>query len=461
MQHKIKTIHFIGIGGVGMAGLAEVLNELGYKVSGSDIHEKPINTRLRNRQINVSIGHSASNVNDVDCVVYSGAVPADNIERLRALERGIPVIPRAQMLGELLRFKKGIAITGTHGKTTVSSMVASILVTAKLSPTCIIGGRFGLSNDNSITGSGDYVVVEADESDASFLYLQPIIAVITNIDNDHLEAFEGSMDVLSNVFKQFLTNLPFYGVAILCADDGGSNKIYNDINTMRCVRYGFSDDADIKAENIQLDDELMIFDLVTKNSNQPMAVRALGTHNVQNALAACAVAMELGIDIDTIKQGLENFSGVERRLQSYGNVILDNKTYLLIDDYAHHPTEITATIKALRNKYPTTRLVLVFQPHRYSRTIQLMPALTNSLSAADVLILTPVYAAGEATPDTNILEQLCSEIPSHVEKHLCNNLDDVPNLIKSIGLDNDLIITMGAGSIGTLPEKILEMAKNE
>lgn len=458
MQHRIKSVHFIGIGGVGMAGLAAVLAESGYAVSGSDSNDKPILARLRARGIKTYIGHQREYVEAVDCVVYSGAIPKDNVERQRALARRIPVIPRAQMLGELLRFKQGIAVSGSHGKTTVSSMVASILTTAELSPTCVIGGRFGAANDNSIIGHGDYVVVEADESDNSFLYLQPVMAVVTNIDDDHLDAFGNDINNLCAAFNQFLHNLPFYGVAIINADDKNCQSVRAQSDDIFCLSYGFAPDATIRADNITLQGDSMAFRLTTPNTTTDMAVHAIGEHNVHNALAAIAVALQLGVDIAVIRQGLANFSGVERRLQSYGQLTIGGKTVQLIDDYAHHPSEISATLQALRAKHPNARLLLVFQPHRYSRTQRLLAALADTLSVADVVVLTDIYAAGEMA-DESVLPQLFAQLSPPNAHHLCRDLAQVPDLIKKIAQEGDVIITMGAGSIGALPDKLMKLTE--
>ena len=459
MRHKIRTIHFIGIGGVGMAGLAEVLSHSGYTVSGSDLSDGAAVRRLRRLGISVALGHAAEQVENADCVVYSGAVAADNVERRRAMQRGIPVIPRAQMLGELMRFKPGVAISGTHGKTTVSTLVAQILLAAGWSPTCVIGGQVPALGEGGLTGSGDYVVVEADESDASFLHLQPVLSVVTNIDDDHLETFGNDMERMIDTFEAFLGNLPFYGVAVLCVDDAHTRALADRITTLRCVRYGLADDADIRGEWRGYADGKMEFDLIAGGERTAITLNALGEHNVRNALAAAAVALELGVSRTAIQEGLASFRGVGRRLEEHGEITLGGKTVTLVDDYAHHPTEMTETLKALRLKYADNRLLLIFQPHRFSRTRRLLPSLALAMAMADVVILTDIYPAGEPQPEEDWATPLFEAIPKRQDKHFVESIEAVPHRLGEIVEAGDLLVTMGAGSIGQLPARLKEAAQ--
>lgn len=460
MRHKIRAIHFIGIGGAGMAGLAEVMHHLGYVVTGSDMREQPTLERLRTRGVTVQTTHAAAHVADADCVVYSGAVAADNVERAAAVARGVPVIPRAQMLGELMRFKPGIAVSGTHGKTTVSSMIAAVLTAAGWSPTCVIGGLLRAVGEDDLVGEGDYIVVEADESDASFLHLQPHLAVVTNIDDDHLEAFPGGLPALTQAFAGFLGNLPFYGAAILCADDAATRALAATIKSPRCLTYGFDAAAVIRADNARPHDGGMAFTLSVDGESDEFYVRAIGRHNVQNALAACAVAYELGIDKRHWRAGLAAFAGVGRRLESYGEMMIGGSRVLVVDDYAHHPTEMTATLNALRDVHRDRRLVLVFQPHRFSRTRRLINALALAVAAADVVVLTAVYAAGEQAPAEDLTAQLFAAIPAHVNKTLAPTAAEVDACLPAVVAAGDLLVCMGAGDIGAAPARWREGAAN-
>ena len=452
MRHNIRHIHFIGVGGAGMAGLAEVLAGMGYVVSGSDCREQRSLERLRRCGVSIFIGHAGAHVESADCVVYSSAIAADNVERLAALRRGIPTVPRAQMLGELMRFKPGIAVAGTHGKTTVSSMIADVLDTAGVSPTRVIGGRLLSLADGVPIGSGDYVVVEADESDASFLHLQPVIAVVTNIDDDHLEAFGDDFSRLVDAFAGLLGNLPFYGTAVVCSDDAAAAQLADTIESHRVRRYGLNAGADITAVDVTATADGMSYTLVVKNEGYPMKISALGRHNVQNALAATAVALELGISIAAIAQGLAVFAGVGRRLEFYGEIDLNGKKALLVDDYAHHPSEIRATLAALRAAHPQRRLLVVFQPHRYSRTRRLSAALAESLAAADSVVLLPVYPAGEPAPSEDLAAALFAAVA--VEKVFCQQRQALPALLAERLQVDDLLVCMGAGDIGALPAQL-------
>lgn len=457
MRYKIRNLHFIGIGGYGMCGLAEVMHNLGYAVSGSDIADKPVLDRLRALGIVVHIGHDKSFVDNADCAVYSSAIGGDNPERVSARARGVPVIPRAQMLGELLRFRPGIAVAGSHGKTTASSMIAAVLTAAGRDPTCVIGGLLS-SGMHGRLGEGDFIVVEADESDASFLHLQPAVAVLTNIDDDHLPAFGGDIGKLEEAFGGFLANLPFYGAAIVCADDERAMKVVRTMPSLRVITYGLSDNADVRADNTAFCQMRSAFDLHLPGGDCcRVDLAAAGLHNVQNALAACAVALEVGAGIDDMRRGLAQFGGVGRRLQECGDYLFgdkDNKdgAALLIDDYAHHPTEMNASVCALRTAYPGRRLLLVFQPHRYSRTRDLIMRLAGALSAADEVILLDVYPAGEhpiAGADSDALAAMVAP-----KLHRAGGIDDAAATIKKVVRDGDLLITMGAGSIGALAQKL-------
>ncbi len=457
MRYKIRRLHFIGIGGSGMCGLAEVMHNLGYAVSGSDVAEKPVLDRLRALGIVVNIGHDKRLVDKADCAVYSSAVAEDNPERAEARARGVPVIPRAQMLGELLRFRPGIAVAGSHGKTTAASMIEAVLTAAGRDPTCVIGGLLH-SGMHGRLGEGDFIVAEADESDASFLHLQPAVAVLTNIDDDHLPAFGGSMDKLENAFGGFLANLPFYGAAIVCADDARAMKVARMMPSLRVMTYGVSADAEVRAENVRFCGMRSGFDLHLPGGEVcAVDLAAAGLHNVRNALASCAVAFEIGAGIDDMRRGLSQFGGVGRRLQECGDYVCKNKDgkrrALLIDDYAHHPTEMDASIAALRAAYPERRLLLVFQPHRYSRTRDLLMRLAKSLSAADEVILLDVYPAGEkpiAGADSDTLAAKVSP-----KSHRAAGLADAAGRISKVVQDGDLLITMGAGNIGALPQMLL------
>lgn len=456
MRYKIRNLHFIGIGGYGMCGLAEVMHNLGYAVSGSDIADKPVLERLRALGIVVNIGHERRFVEDADCAVYSSAVGEDNPERVEAMARGVPVIPRAQMLGELLRFRPGIAVAGSHGKTTVSSMIEAVLTAAGRDPTCVIGGLLS-SGMHGRLGEGDFIVVEADESDASFLHLQPAVAVVTNIDDDHLPAFDDDIGKLEEAFAGFLANLPFYGAAIVCLDDARAMKVVKTMPSLRVMTYGLSDNADVRAANVEFCQMRSAFDLHLPGGDCcRVDLAAAGLHNVQNALAACAVALEVGAGIDDMRRGLAQFGGVGRRLQECGDYAFchnDKKgTALLIDDYAHHPTEMDASVAALRAAYPGRRLLLVFQPHRYSRTRDLLARLAKSLSAADEVILLDVYPAGEqpiAGADSDALAAAVSP-----KLHRAGGIDDAAVHINKVLQDGDLLITMGAGSIGALAQQL-------
>jgi UDP-N-acetylmuramate--alanine ligase len=399
MKHTVKRSHFVGIGGAGMSGIAEVLANQGFEVSGSDLAESATTRRLRDLGVRVAIGHAAENIANADAVVVSTAVKDDNPEVVAARARHLPVVPRAQMLAELMRLKQGIAIAGTHGKTTTTSLTASCLAEAGLDPTFVIGGRLNSAGSNARLGSGEFLVAEADESDASFLFLSPVIAVVTNIDADHMDTYGHDFGRLKQAFVDFLHRLPFYGVAVLCIDDPHVREILPRI-AKQVVTYGFAADANIRAENVRAEDGRMRFDCVRSNgtlSRLAVTLNLPGEHNVRNALAAIAVATEVGCGDTAILKALAEFTGVGRRFQRYGEVNLPaGGHFTLIDDYGHHPTEMAATLAAARGAFPGRRIVVAFQPHRYTRTRDCFEDFVRVLSNADAVLLTEVYAAGEA-----------------------------------------------------------------
>jgi UDP-N-acetylmuramate--alanine ligase len=460
MKHKVKNIHFVGIGGSGMSGIAEVLANLGYTVSGSDLVASAVTERLKRLGVRVAIGHAAENIVGAHAVVTSTAVSADNPEVLAARHANIPVAPRALMLAELMRLKQGIAIAGTHGKTTTTSLVASILAEAGLDPTFVIGGRLNAAGANARLGKGDFLVAEADESDASFLCLTPVISVVTNIDADHMDTYGHDFSRLQQTFVDFLNRLPFYGVAVLCQDDPHVREILPRL-TRQVVRYGlrFHDDANLYAENIRAEDGRMYFDAVRINgstSRLPITLNIPGLHNVQNALAAIGVATEVQAPDDAIVRALAEFKGVERRFQRYGDFTLSGGRFTLVDDYGHHPTEIEATLKAARGAFPGRRLVVAFQPHRYTRTRDCFEDLARVLSEVDVLLLTDVYAAGEApivAADSRSLARAL-RVAGKVEPIFFEALGDLPDILNDVAREGDVVLTLGAGSIGGMPEKI-------
>lgn len=453
MRSWVKRIHFVGIGGVGMCGIAEVLHNLEFLVSGSDIAAGANTRRLQELGVTISVGHDATNIEDADVVVISSAVDEKNPEVSAAREHGIPVIPRAEMLGELMKLQRGIAIAGTHGKTTATSLVASLLAEGGLDPTFVIGGRLNSANANARLGKGKYLVAEADESDASFLYLHPFMSVVTNIDADHLGTYGGDFSNLRKAFVDFLHHIPFYGLAILCIDDPVVREIMPAIHKP-VMTYGTSPDADIRARNIVQDGPQTRFtvaigeqqDWLRVTLNQP------GEHNVLNALAAIAVAHELGVTDDAIVKALQQFSGIGRRFQINGEVNLKTGTVLLIDDYAHHPREIEVTLRTVKQGWPTRRLVVVFQPHRYSRTRDLMDDFAAVLGDQDPLVVTEVYAAGEPHIDAADGRSLCRSIRDRGTGHpvFVEELSELPGILQSMLQPNDLLLTLGAGDIGQM-----------
>ncbi|CUA83569.1 MULTISPECIES: UDP-N-acetylmuramate--L-alanine ligase [Gulbenkiania] len=463
MKHRVKHIHFVGIGGVGMCGIAEVLLNLGYTVSGSDVADGSATQRLAAAGARVFFGHDATYIDGADVVVTSTAVKADNPEVQAARARQIPVIPRAMMLAELMRFKQGIAIAGTHGKTTTTSLTASVLAAAGLDPTFVIGGKLTAAGTNARLGSGDYLVAEADESDASFLYLAPVMAVVTNIDADHMDTYDHSFDKLKQAFVDFLHRLPFYGRAVLCVDDPNVREIRPRI-TKPVTTYGLDASADVYAENVRAVGGQMHFDVVVRNGTQQRFAVVLnlpGRHNVLNALSAIAIGLECGASIEAIQKGLAEFAGVGRRFQRYGEIpARDGGHFTLVDDYGHHPVEMAATLAAVRGAFPERRLVLAFQPHRYTRTRDLFEDFVKVLSSSDALLLTEVYAAGE-TPivaaDGRALARAV-RVAGKVEPVFVEAIGDLQETILSTARAGDVVVTMGAGSIGAVPGRIASQA---
>ena len=459
MKHAIHHLHFVGIGGAGMSGIAEVLVNLGYGVSGSDLAQNAATHRLETLGVKVMQGHAAHNIAGADAVVVSTAVAADNPEVAAAREARIPVVPRALMLAELMRLKQGIAIAGTHGKTTTTSLVASCLSEAGMDPTFVIGGRLTAAGANARLGHGEFIVVEADESDASFLQLNPVVAVVTNIDADHMDTYGHDFERLKQAFVDFLLRLPFYGRAVLCIDDANVRDILPRV-VKPVTRYGFSEDADIRAENVFAAGTGMRFDVVQKNGTTlryPVVLNAPGRHNVLNALATIAVASEVGASQQAILTALANFRGVGRRFQRYGDLpAVPGGHYTLVDDYGHHPAEMAATLAAARGAFPGRRLLLAFQPHRYTRTRDCFEDFVAVLSQADALVLTEVYPAGEAplvAADGRSLARAL-RLGGRIEPIFVEDVEALPQAIRDAARPGDVVITMGAGSIGAVAQKL-------
>jgi len=446
---RIKTMHFVGIGGVGMSGIAEIFNNLGFGVSGSDIAESDTTNRLQELGIKIYSSHNTENVAAVDVVVVSTAIDNENPEVKYANEHGIPVIRRAEMLAELMRFRFGVAVAGTHGKTTTTSLLASILTVGGLDPTYVIGGKLASSASNAKLGSGKYLVAEADESDASFMHLKPMLAVVTNIDEDHMETYDGDVEKLYRTFIAFLHNLPFYGLAVVCIDDPGVKAILNQISRP-VLTYGFESGADIRASSLQQSGRITSFTVTIKDKESfALSLNLPGEHNVLNALAAIAVARELGVDSNSIIGSLKSFSGIGRRFQSYGKYNPRGMRVEVIDDYGHHPRELAATLAAARKYQQGARLVLVFQPHRYTRTRDLFEDFVTVLSATDVLVLLEVYSAGEKKIQGASGRSLSKAIRARgmVEPVFVENIDSLYELLPDIIQDQDLLLLSGAGNI--------------
>ncbi|SFK39551.1 UDP-N-acetylmuramate--L-alanine ligase [Nitrosomonas aestuarii] len=466
MKHKVKHIHFVGICGSGMSGIAEVLLNLKYQISGSDLSDNWVAQRLRNLGITVYTGHTHAQITGADVVVTSTAVKPDNPEVMAAHEKNIPVVPRALMLAELLRLRRGIAIAGTHGKTTTTSLVASILAAADMDPTFVIGGRLEAAGCHAKLGGGEFIVVEADESDASFLYLQPVLTVVTNVDADHMETYGHDFNRLKQTFVEFVQHLPFYGMAVLCVDDANVRAVMSDI-TKPITTYGLSEEAQVRALDIRHCHGQMHFTaLIGVNGSArslPIVLNLPGVHNILNALAAIAVANEIGVPDAAIIKALAEFRGVERRFQQYGEIRLSNqRSFLLVDDYGHHPAELAATMSAARGAFSGRRLVLAFQPHRYSRTRDLFEDFVKVLSQTDVLLLTDVYPAGEdpvVAADSKSLARAV-RVKGKVEPIYAKTIDDLIAAIPDTVEDNDLVLIMGAGSVaGVAPEIVKRQQK--
>ncbi|MCW5592644.1 MAG: UDP-N-acetylmuramate--L-alanine ligase [Burkholderiales bacterium] len=464
MKHKVRHIHFVGIGGSGMSGIAEVLANLDYTVTGSDIAESAVVRRLRGLGIAVAIGHEARHVAGADAVVTSSAVKADNPEVVAAREAHVPVVPRAMMLAELMRFKQGIAVAGTHGKTTTTSLVSAVLGEAGLDPTVVIGGRLNSIGTNARLGKGDFLVAEADESDASFLYLQPVISVVTNIDADHMETYGQDFERLKGAFVEFLGHLPFYGLAVVCKDDEHARAIMKQVSRPM-VTYGIRTDADLRAEQVRWESGRMRFRAVNGGA-APLEVtlNLPGEHNVLNALAAIAVGREVGAPDAAIAKALSEFTGVGRRFQRFGEVALARGGHFaLVDDYGHHPAEMAATIAAARGAFPGRRLVLAFQPHRFTRTRDLFEDFVRVLSSVDALVLADVYPAGEApivAADGRALVRAV-RVAGKVEPVFCEQVAQMKDAVLSVARDGDVVVTMGAGSVAGLAPELARAATGE
>lgn len=469
MKHKVKNIHFVGIGGSGMSGIAEVLINLNFTVTGSDLAINDTTKRLSGFGAKVYQGHATENLGDADVVVVSSAVNEENPEVIAARTKKIPVVPRALMLAELMRFRQGIAVAGTHGKTTTTSLIASILAEAGMDPTFVIGGKLEAANSNAKLGTGEYIVAEADESDASFLHLTPVMAVVTNIDQDHMDTYEHNFEKLKSAFVEFLQQLPFWGMAVVCIDDANIREILPRV-TKPVMTYGFSEDALIRAKNVRADDGKMHFTVKRINgvtTEFDVTLNLPGNHYVLNALAAIAIASELNVPDAAIIKALKEFKGVGRRFERYGEVATkplngtSNSTFTLIDDYGHHPVEMQAVIAAARAAFPNRRLVMAFQPHRYTRTRDCFEDFVRVLSGADAVLLTEVYSAGEApivAADTRSLIRSI-RVAGKVEPLFVETTDELPQAILDVVQPNDVVIVMGAGSIGQVAAKTKSLSE--
>ncbi len=466
MKHAIRHIHFVGIGGAGMSGIAEVLHNLGYTISGSDLADSTTLRRLAMLGMRTFIGHDAAHVAGADAVVTSTAVQSDNPEVIQARARKIPVVPRALMLAELMRLKQGIAIAGTHGKTTTTSLVASVLAEGGLDPTFVIGGRLNSAGANARLGQGDYIVVEADESDASFLNLLPVMAVVTNIDADHMETYGHDFGRLKGAFVDFLHRMPFYVTAVLCTDDAAVREIVTQVSCP-VTSYGFGDDAQVRAVNVRAEDGRMRFTVQRRNGvvlpDLDVTLNLAGEHNVRNALAAIAIAVELNVPDAAVLKALSEFKGVGRRFQRYGDVPVrpahGGGRFTVIDDYGHHPVEMAATLAAARGAFPGRRLVLAFQPHRYTRTRDCFEDFVKVIGQADAVLLSEVYAAGEepiVAADGRSLARAV-RVAGKVEPLFVDAIGAMPEAILDVARDGDVVMCMGAGSIGGVPARVVEL----
>jgi UDP-N-acetylmuramate--alanine ligase len=456
-MHRVRRIHFVGVGGAGMSGIAEVFSNLGFSVSGSDQGVNRMTEQLTRHGVRVCIGHRAENVADADVVVYSSAIPHDNVELTTARARRVPIVPRAEMLAELMRFQQGIAVAGTHGKTTTTSLVASVLAEGGLDPTFVIGGLLHSAGSHARLGTGNYLVAEADESDASFLLLNPLIAVLTNIDADHMQTYGQDFDRLRSSFRDFFRRLPFYGVAVICADDPQAVSLIGDLHT-RVITYGQDSDADIRGHDIRLEGTTSRFRVTRRAGGDTIdvIVNMPGRHNALNALAAIAVAGELGIPDDAVLRALATFQGVGRRSQLRGRARIGEAVVTVIDDYGHHPREISAMVRTAREAWPGKRLVVAFQPHRYSRTRDLYDDFVEVLSSVDVLLLLDVYSAGEKPIPGAESRSLCRSIRARgqVDPVFVSGPDTLLGVLASMTCEDDLVMLLGAGSIGRIAEGI-------
>ena len=467
MKHAIRHIHFVGLGGVGMSGIAEILFNLGYTISGSDLADSATLKRLASLGITTYVGHAAVNVDGADAVVTSTAVQADNPEVITAREKRIPVVPRALMLAELMRLKQGIAIAGTHGKTTTTSLVASVLAEAGLDPTFVIGGRLNSAGANARLGQGDYIVVEADESDASFLNLLPVMAVVTNIDADHMETYGHDFGRLKQAFVDFLHRMPFYGTAILCTDDAAVREIVPQV-ACPITSYGFEEGAQVRAVNVRAVEGQMHFTVQRRNGvvlpDMEVVLNLPGHHNVLNALSAIAVAVELNVADGAVQKALAEFKGVGRRFQRYGELAaVGGGVFTLVDDYGHHPVEMAATLSAARGAFPGRRLILAFQPHRFTRTRDCFEDFVKVIAQADMVLLAEVYAAGEtpivAADGRSLARAL--RVSGRIEPLFVDHIADMPQAILDNARAGDVVLCMGAGSIGAVPGKLTDLLQNK
>lgn len=461
---RIQRIHFVGIGGAGMSGIAEVLINLGYEVSGSDIKKSPVTERLTTMGAKVSIGHKEQNITGCDVVVTSSAVNQENPEVIAANEKRIPVVPRAEMLAELMRFRYGIAVAGTHGKTTTTSFIASVLAEDGLDPTFVIGGKLNSADTNARLGSGRYLVAEADESDASFMHLQPMLAVVTNIDADHMETYGGDFEVLKRTFVEFLHHLPFYGLAVLCIDDPVVCEIIPQV-TRPIITYGVSEDADVRVSDISSDGFVTHFKVTLPERDEALSLslNMPGHYNILNALAAIAVAHEIGVQDKAIIEAFEHFQGIGRRFQKYGDISIINGSVMHVDDYGHHPREVAAVVQAIRSGWPERRLVLVFQPHRYTRTRDLFEDFCIVLSEVDSLVLLDVYPAGEspiAGADGRALARAI-RTRGKVDPVFVETIEQLPEALSGVLNDGDILLTQGAGNVGAIASKIKSLIEEQ
>ena len=463
MKHAIRHIHFVGIGGAGMSGIAEVLLNLGYAISGSDLSDSAALKRLNSLGIQTYVGHDAAHITGADAVVTSTAVQASNPEVVAAHAKLIPVVPRAVMLAELMRLKTGVAIAGTHGKTTTTSLVASVLAEAGMDPTFVIGGKLTSAGANAKLGSGDYIVVEADESDASFLNLLPVMAVVTNIDADHMDTYGHDFNRLKAAFVEFLHRMPFYGAAILCTDDAAVRSILSDVSRP-ITSYGFNEQAQVRALNVRADNGRMRFTVQRRNGvtlpDLDITLNLAGEHNVLNALAAIAIAVELNVPDEAVQKALAEFKGVGRRFQRHGDVAAKTGgQFTLIEDYGHHPVEVAATLAAARGAFPGRRLVLAFQPHRYTRTRDCFEDFVQVMGRADVLWLSEIYAAGEtpiAAADGRALSR-AMRVAGHEALVFVDDIQNMAQVIADHAQAGDVVMCMGAGSIGQVPTQVLAL----